>query len=194
MSRPSSLRSRLRRKRDYPLSIGQRGPDRKVRAFLLQGPIMDLDFTVVCEAPDCDVRFLQRSAQKRFCSPRCQDRTWNASQARTRGQKRKLYNRKYGRTRRAKKPNLQDYEAAGRQARQYANMIYRREGGRCYYCKTKLIFENRRSWNIEHMIPWERGGKSEPENLTLSCRSCNKRKGNLTAEEFLKEPSRESET
>lgn len=37
---------------------------------------------------------------------------------------------------------------------------------------------------VEHIVPKSRGGSNRVSNLTLSCRDCNQKKGNLTAAEF----------
>jgi 5-methylcytosine-specific restriction endonuclease McrA len=50
---------------------------------------------------------------------------------------------------------------------------------KCAYCgKTNIPLE------VEHIVPRSRGGSSRVSNLTLSCESCNQKKGNLTADEF----------
>jgi len=52
-------------------------------------------------------------------------------------------------------------------------------GRTCAYCgKTNVPLE------VEHIIPKSRGGTDRVSNLTISCRTCNLKKGNQTAEEF----------
>ncbi len=52
-------------------------------------------------------------------------------------------------------------------------------GRKCAYCgKTTVPLE------VEHIIPKSRGGTDRVSNLTISCRACNVKKGNQTAEEF----------
>jgi len=52
-------------------------------------------------------------------------------------------------------------------------------GRKCAYCgKTDVPLE------VEHIVPKSRGGTDRVSNLTLSCRTCNLKKGNQTAEEF----------
>jgi len=52
-------------------------------------------------------------------------------------------------------------------------------GRTCAYCgKTNVPLE------VEHIIPKSRGGTDRVSNLTISCRTCNLKKGNKTAEEF----------
>ncbi len=52
----------------------------------------------------------------------------------------------------------------------------------CSYCGVKL----KGTGEIDHMMPISRGGNSDPANLTLACRSCNRDKHNKTPAEFIK--------
>jgi len=47
----------------------------------------------------------------------------------------------------------------------------------CEYCRTPERFYNF-SFEVKHIIPPKAGGRSEQENLALSCRSCNIFKSN----------------
>jgi len=52
-------------------------------------------------------------------------------------------------------------------------------GRTCAYCgNTNVPLE------VEHIVPKSRGGTDRVSNLTLSCRKCNLKKGDKTAEEF----------
>jgi len=42
------------------------------------------------------------------------------------------------------------------------------------------------TWELDHVVPVSRGGTNDAENLVLSCRTCNRRKGAMTGEEFVK--------
>jgi len=53
----------------------------------------------------------------------------------------------------------------------------------CVYCEKELSIKN---YIIEHKIPISRGGDNSFENLTISCRSCNCKKNNLTFDEYIK--------
>ncbi|MBN2006360.1 MAG: HNH endonuclease [Anaerolineae bacterium] len=53
--------------------------------------------------------------------------------------------------------------------------IIRRAHGRCEYCKNQLRFTNQ-AFSIEHIIPKNQDGQSTPDNLALSCQSCNNHK------------------
>lgn len=50
---------------------------------------------------------------------------------------------------------------------------------KCAYCGADHVPLER-----EHIVPRSRGGSNRISNLTLSCRDCNLKKGNRTAEEF----------
>jgi hypothetical protein len=57
------------------------------------------------------------------------------------------------------------------------------QGGLCYWCKgdiTALVQEPTRmrtAYDADHIIPLGNGGKHEPKNLVLACRTCNGRRG-----------------
>jgi HNH endonuclease len=52
--------------------------------------------------------------------------------------------------------------------------LIERDGASCVLC-------GRAPWRTdltaEHLVPRSRGGRTSPENLTIACRSCNKRRG-----------------
>jgi 5-methylcytosine-specific restriction endonuclease McrA len=52
-----------------------------------------------------------------------------------------------------------------------------RDGYRCVYCGTSD------NLTIDHIIPQSRGGKTDFENCTTSCRVCNNKKGSRTPNE-----------
>lgn len=80
-----------------------------------------------------------------------------------------------------KKPEVtgveyQQGELQGYEIREYLLEKWKRT---CAYCgKTGVKLE------IEHIIPRSRGGSNRVDNLTLSCRKCNIKKGKKTATEF----------
>jgi 5-methylcytosine-specific restriction endonuclease McrA len=61
-----------------------------------------------------------------------------------------------------------------------------RFGGRCVYCSIEVVGEHNhpRQASVDHVMPVVAGGSDDPENLVLSCRSCNSRKGTRPAAEF----------
>jgi 5-methylcytosine-specific restriction endonuclease McrA len=59
--------------------------------------------------------------------------------------------------------------------------IRRRQNDMCPYCGSPLNQEG----EVDHMQPVSRGGSSNPENLLIACRTCNRDKHSKTASEFL---------
>jgi hypothetical protein len=51
-------------------------------------------------------------------------------------------------------------------------MIAERARGCCEYCLSQASFSTQ-SFSIEHIIPSIKGGKTEADNLALSCQGCN---------------------
>jgi 5-methylcytosine-specific restriction endonuclease McrA len=64
----------------------------------------------------------------------------------------------------------------GYEVREYLLEKWRRQ---CVYCGKKGV-----PLQIEHVTPKKRGGTDRVTNLALSCASCNRKKGDLTAAEF----------
>lgn len=52
--------------------------------------------------------------------------------------------------------------------------VYRRDGYACRYCGIDNV-----PLTVDHIITWESGGASHPDNLLTSCKKCNKTRGNL---------------
>lgn len=64
----------------------------------------------------------------------------------------------------------------GREIREYLLELTKRK---CAYCaKDKVRLE------VEHIVPKAKGGSSRPDNLTMACRPCNQKKGNLVGAEL----------
>lgn len=60
------------------------------------------------------------------------------------------------------------------------NAVFERDGMVCVYCDdTEGPFE------LDHRLPWSRGGEHSLENLCVACRDCNRAKYNLTEGEFI---------
>lgn len=55
-----------------------------------------------------------------------------------------------------------------------------RDGHRCQYCGDEPGI---RELNVDHVLPRARGGRDAWDNLVISCRDCNLRKGKRTPEE-----------
>jgi 5-methylcytosine-specific restriction endonuclease McrA len=72
---------------------------------------------------------------------------------------------------------------AGYELREY---LLERWGRECAYCGAENV-----PLEIDHIHPRSKGGSDRVSNLTLACRPCNQRKGNLPVEQFLaKHPER----
>lgn len=56
----------------------------------------------------------------------------------------------------------------------------RAQNERCYWCGRKLG-----AHHVDHVIPLSRGGSDGPENLVISCPSCNMSKGAKLPHEFV---------
>jgi 5-methylcytosine-specific restriction endonuclease McrA len=72
-----------------------------------------------------------------------------------------------------------EYQQGELQGYEVKEYLLEKWGRTCAYCgKTNAPLE------VEHIVPTSRGGTDRVSNLTLSCRKCNLKKGNKTAEEF----------
>ncbi len=80
-------------------------------------------------------------------------------------------------------PNIQNEEYQRGTLFEYEIKEYLLEkfNRQCVYCDAKNI-----PLEKEHIIPRSRGGTNSISNLTLACKCCNRAKGNLSIEEFLK--------
>ena len=61
--------------------------------------------------------------------------------------------------------------------------VFRRDNYTCRYCG-----EDKQPMTVDHMVLWEKGGPSIPMNLITSCRKCNKTRGNMEYEDWLRSP------
>ena len=68
-------------------------------------------------------------------------------------------------------------------------LLAERDGRECHYCGTKLGLGKsaRRRTNIDHIVPQSQGGSDDLDNLLLSCRTCNTRKGDKPYEKYIRE-------
>ncbi len=60
--------------------------------------------------------------------------------------------------------------------------VFERDQYRCRYCWTKGPL------TVDHIILWEQGGATVPENLLSACRRCNKLRGNMEYDVWLRSP------
>ena len=77
--------------------------------------------------------------------------------------------------------HLQRYDRAPRVAvRLTRRNLMLRDQHQCQYCSRRPSL---RDLNVDHVIPRSRGGSDSWENLVVSCRSCNLKKGRRTPDE-----------
>ena len=83
-----------------------------------------------------------------------------------------------------KNPDIsgKEYQQGTLQGYNIRNYLLEKHGRKCFYCDKEVS-----TFEVEHMIPKAKGGSNRIDNLTLSCHSCNQKKGTLTAEEFIKQ-------
>lgn len=58
---------------------------------------------------------------------------------------------------------------------------HKRQKGECYYCGA----DTRGSYHIDHVVPLSRGGTNFPDNIVISCPTCNQSKGNKLLHEWV---------
>lgn len=58
--------------------------------------------------------------------------------------------------------------------------VFRRDHYTCVYCG-----EEHAPLTVDHVVLWEEGGPSIPENLLTSCKKCNHTRGNIQFEDWL---------
>lgn len=66
--------------------------------------------------------------------------------------------------------------------------IYLRDGMCCMYCGAGL--EDQITLTLDHLIPWERGGKHDATNLITSCLKCNSVRGMRPFKKFAEHVAR----
>lgn len=59
--------------------------------------------------------------------------------------------------------------------------LFIRDRGTCQYCTKRL---NRSRFTIDHVIPKSKGGKTDWNNLVISCAKCNIKKGDSSLNEM----------
>jgi 5-methylcytosine-specific restriction endonuclease McrA len=72
-----------------------------------------------------------------------------------------------------------EYQQGELQGYHIKEYLLEKFGRRCAYCNKNNI-----PLEVEHIIPKSRDGSDRVSNLTISCRKCNLKKDNQTAEEF----------
>ena len=70
-----------------------------------------------------------------------------------------------------------DYQEGSLYQNKLRSFIFNRSNGKCVYCGAKAT-------EIDHVIPRSNGGTNSVHNLVASCKSCNKKKSNLSLKDF----------
>lgn len=70
--------------------------------------------------------------------------------------------------------------ATGSHAKKDILAIFVLQDGRCSYCSIDLSS----GYHVDHVVSLAKGGSNDPDNLCLSCPTCNVRKQDTTAGEF----------
>lgn len=78
-----------------------------------------------------------------------------------------------------KKLHGEEYQNGELKNTKLRNCIFMKHNYQCVYCGGY-------GEEIEHIIPRSKGGTNSVQNLTLSCRKCNIKKGNLSLKDFAK--------
>ena len=79
------------------------------------------------------------------------------------------------------------YNKKGKQVKQRDILaVLHLQGDNCFYCFTPINSKIRRTYHIDHYIPWQKGGSNVlSENAVIACPSCNMAKGTLDANVFI---------
>lgn len=64
-----------------------------------------------------------------------------------------------------------------------AQVLWAKQSKQCYYCGEIIDWRGDKA-HIDHKQPSSRGGTDEPDNLCLTCTTCNLAKSSLTEDEF----------
>lgn len=78
------------------------------------------------------------------------------------------------------KRRMRERGGEGRYTRADVWRLYDEQEGFCYYCDTPLFG----TFHTDHRQPVSRGGSNWPENLAITCPTCNSRKQDKTEAEF----------
>lgn len=62
---------------------------------------------------------------------------------------------------------------------------YKRDGFRCSYCGTEGGTQGS-VLTVDHLVLWEHGGPSTLDNVLTACRKCNKTRGNMLYDDWLR--------
>jgi hypothetical protein len=79
--------------------------------------------------------------------------------------------------------NVRALATPGDNTRDEVRALYEGQGGLCLWCKTPVG----NNYHIDHIVPLSRGGSNWPENLCITCPTCNISKGARLPQEWLAE-------
>jgi 5-methylcytosine-specific restriction endonuclease McrA len=65
------------------------------------------------------------------------------------------------------------------------NAVINRDGNYCYLCHK--LFDKKGDMTIDHVVPTSLGGTDDIQNLKLAHEDCNRKKADMTLEEFKQE-------
>jgi 5-methylcytosine-specific restriction endonuclease McrA len=77
--------------------------------------------------------------------------------------------------------HVRKLQAEGTHAAADIQAQYERQKGRCYWCNVKVG----NTYDVDHIVPLSRGGTDWPENIVITCPSCNRSKGNKLPHEWV---------
>lgn len=63
--------------------------------------------------------------------------------------------------------------------------LYDEQDGLCAYCGIRVFLTLPKDCHVDHILPLSRGGSNYPDNLCLTCSSCNTSKGAKLPEEWI---------
>lgn len=75
-------------------------------------------------------------------------------------------------------------QVQGSYTRRDLDNLYDEQGGRCLYCGIRLFRDIPYDIHVDHIQPISRGGLNNPDNLALTCQSCNLSKADKTPDEW----------
>jgi hypothetical protein len=83
-------------------------------------------------------------------------------------------------------PNGEVYTASLRKSQRQIDLsvmwaVFKRDGYACCYCGRDDV-----PLTIDHLLRWEEGGPTVPENLLSTCKKCNKTRGRMSYNDWLK--------
>lgn len=82
---------------------------------------------------------------------------------------------------RSRAKRKESFHTSGHHSEQQWQEVLRNQGWCCYYCECEMT---QLTWTRDHIVPLSKGGSDDISNIVAACRTCNIRKGTLTASAF----------